>query len=259
MSHPTIYSSSSLPVSGAAHGGELQGDVGGVVQDAVREAVRDAVNDARAAAQGAPAPAAPVVASPQASQAMIDAITAQMTAERVAIDKLTQQLVPGLSDAKENAITEQLQAAQQRLSSLQVQLDMARGGPPATIAGTTAPPPPPDVEVIPREAVAMTAMFFTTVAVVAIGVPLARAFARWLDRRGARPSPAIPADLAQRLDRLEQGVDAIAIEVERVSEGQRFTNKLMSEMRALPAPNAMEQWPQGAQKEAIPVDRRAGG
>lgn len=32
-----------------------------------------------------------------------------------------------------------------------------------------------------------------------------------------------------RLSRLEQAVDAIAVEVERISEGQRFTTKLLSE------------------------------
>ena len=33
----------------------------------------------------------------------------------------------------------------------------------------------------------------------------------------------------ERLARIEQAVDAIAIEVERIAEGQRFTTKLLSE------------------------------
>ncbi|HEX6574248.1 MAG TPA: hypothetical protein VF042_04690, partial [Gemmatimonadaceae bacterium] len=33
----------------------------------------------------------------------------------------------------------------------------------------------------------------------------------------------------QRLERLEQGVDAIAIEIERITEGQRFVTKLLSD------------------------------
>ena len=32
-----------------------------------------------------------------------------------------------------------------------------------------------------------------------------------------------------RLERIEQAIDAIAVEVERISEGQRFTTKLLSE------------------------------
>jgi hypothetical protein len=39
---------------------------------------------------------------------------------------------------------------------------------------------------------------------------------------------SLPADVERRLERIEQAVDAIAIEVERVSEGQRFTTKLLS-------------------------------
>jgi hypothetical protein len=33
----------------------------------------------------------------------------------------------------------------------------------------------------------------------------------------------------QRLERIEQAVEAIAIEMERVSEGQRFTTKLLAD------------------------------
>jgi len=34
-------------------------------------------------------------------------------------------------------------------------------------------------------------------------------------------------DIAQRLGRIEQAVDATAVEVERISEAQRFTTKLL--------------------------------
>ena len=36
-------------------------------------------------------------------------------------------------------------------------------------------------------------------------------------------------DIAQRLARIEQAVDATAVEVERISEAQRFTTKLLVE------------------------------
>jgi hypothetical protein len=42
-------------------------------------------------------------------------------------------------------------------------------------------------------------------------------------------APPIPADLMVRLERMEQGIETIALEVERISEGQRFTTKLLSE------------------------------
>lgn len=60
--------------------------------------------------------------------------------------------------------------------------------------------------------------------------PLAITFARNIWKRGNRPAPAAPSpETNQRLERLEQGVEAIAIEIERVSEGQRFVTKLLSE------------------------------
>jgi hypothetical protein len=39
----------------------------------------------------------------------------------------------------------------------------------------------------------------------------------------------MPSESAQRLERLEQGMESIAIEIERVSEGQRFVTRLLSE------------------------------
>jgi hypothetical protein len=38
-----------------------------------------------------------------------------------------------------------------------------------------------------------------------------------------------PAIDQNRLQHLEQAIDAIAIEIERISENQRFTTKLLSE------------------------------
>jgi hypothetical protein len=69
--------------------------------------------------------------------------------------------------------------------------------------------------------------FFVMVTVTAIGFPLARAFARRMDRPSI--APANTAELAAQMARMEQAIDSIAIEVERISEGQRFTTKLLSE------------------------------
>jgi len=46
-------------------------------------------------------------------------------------------------------------------------------------------------------------------------------------------------EMAQRLGRIEQAVDATAVEVERISEAQRFTTKLLVEKgHQSPAENA---------------------
>ena len=62
--------------------------------------------------------------------------------------------------------------------------------------------------------------------------PIALSISRLVWKRGSRMGSAAPAlntDSTQRLERIEQAMDAIAIEVERVSEGQRFVTRLLSE------------------------------
>jgi hypothetical protein len=70
-------------------------------------------------------------------------------------------------------------------------------------------------------------VLFVMLGVTAIGVPLAKAWARRLER--GPQQPAMSADVTARLERMEQALDSIAIEVERISEGQRFTTKLLAE------------------------------
>jgi hypothetical protein len=71
-----------------------------------------------------------------------------------------------------------------------------------------------------------------------IGWPLARAYARRMELRDARPQ--VPSEVSARLERMEQAIDSIAVEVERISEGQRFTTKLLSERTApLQGPGAI--------------------
>ena len=67
----------------------------------------------------------------------------------------------------------------------------------------------------------------TMIVMLAVGVPFVRALIRRWERQPLRP--AVPAEVTARLERIEQAVDAVAIEVERISEGQRFTTKLLSD------------------------------
>ncbi len=94
---------------------------------------------------------------------------------------------------------------------------------------TTAPAPaynPSDV--IPPQAVDISLAFFLTVAVCVVGFPLARAFGRRIDRKTEFKTVAAP-DLTPQIRQLQDSVDAMAIELERISEGQRFTAKLLAE------------------------------
>lgn len=94
----------------------------------------------------------------------------------------------------------------------------------AALAARQAAEPPIDEDLI--GVLAVMGMFML--------VPFVIAHARRIWKRpiGAR---SLPASAESRLERIEQAVESIAVEVERVSEGQRFVTKLMSEGKA-PAP-----------------------
>ena len=64
------------------------------------------------------------------------------------------------------------------------------------------------------------------VVIMALGVSIVRLMGRRLERRDA--SPATLAGIEQRLARIESAIDTMAVEVERISEGQRFTSKLLA-------------------------------
>jgi hypothetical protein len=68
---------------------------------------------------------------------------------------------------------------------------------------------------------------FLCAIVLAIGVPLARAYSRRMDAESR--NPRLPTEVTDRLERMEHALDSVALEVERISEGQRFTTKLLSE------------------------------
>jgi hypothetical protein len=70
----------------------------------------------------------------------------------------------------------------------------------------------------------MAVIVMTVASFVGIGLG-----ARVLWRRGSRALPAATSQLDERLERIEAAVDVIAVEVERISESQRFTVGLLSD------------------------------
>lgn len=153
-------------------------------------------------------------------------------------------------DAIRNNVQQEINAALSQAAQGRAAAAAAQGAAQAPVIAPTPPTPPgertfqirgPDGtqtitipphafdNTIPQQAVDMTIGFFLTVAVIIIGLPLARAFARRMDRRGG--TPQISNEVSSQLAHLNQAVDAIALEVERISEGQRFTTRLLSEQR----------------------------
>jgi hypothetical protein len=99
-------------------------------------------------------------------------------------------------------------------------------------------------DVVPRGLVQMSWAMAASVIAVFIGWPIARAIARYLDRRGraVRADNALEAQLAQRFEAMERNIDTVAVEMERLSEAQRFTSKLLEQRSA------------AEQRAAVPID-----
>ncbi len=72
-------------------------------------------------------------------------------------------------------------------------------------------------------ALGVVGMIFV-LAPVAIGLTI-----RMLRRTPMAIAPPIPKEVVDRLERMEQGIEAVAVEVERIGEGQRFVTQLMSD------------------------------
>jgi hypothetical protein len=154
------------------------------------------------------------------------------------------------SEAIRNRVQERVNEARiQRAVQKGVSVNVQEGGPvvaptpPAepgsprvfTIKGpdgtqTITIPPRAFDDTIPPQAVDISVAFFLMLAVIIIGTPLARAFARRMDRKSSG-QPQISGEISSQLAHLSQSVDAIALEVERISEGQRFTTRLLTEQK----------------------------
>jgi hypothetical protein len=104
---------------------------------------------------------------------------------------------------------------------------MGTAPPAAMVAGTSQPPNPEQIaaQVIDR--------IVPIVAILSVFVlaPLTIAISRFIWRRGVAPARPVAIDhtTQQRLESLQQSVDTIAIEVERISEGQRFVTRILNE------------------------------
>ena len=77
------------------------------------------------------------------------------------------------------------------------------------------------------EEIVVPIAFFISVIVMSIGIPIVRAMIRRWDRQSLQP-PTL-ADTSARLERIEQAIEGMSIEIERVAEGQRFVTRLMTE------------------------------
>lgn len=112
-----------------------------------------------------------------------------------------------------------------------VENQLAGVGTSTTFTEIGVPPELPGIPFDPNLSSAQEKIFIAVVAaIVCIGMPIAVAMARLIWKRTTtRPASGATTDDAQRLERVEHAVDTIALEMERMSEGQRYVTKLLAE------------------------------
>ena len=143
-----------------------------------------------------------------------------------------------------------------RIVEVEKQIAVAEGRV-AQVAGTPGavqPERPPQRQGPPEEIFIIPVVF-----IMFVLFPLTIAYARRIWRRGAVAVSAIPTELMERMSRLETAVDSVALEVERIGEGQRFVSKLFAEGGARHLNAGMAPAVEVEEREAVPVGGARGG
>ena len=192
------------------------------------------------AQQTAPTPTAPVAATAPAARsapsasAIYEGFRAQRRELSNQLDELEgtrreiisqlEEMPPGAPERK--ALETRMTDIDTRITSVDQMLasnaaDISKS---AAIPGAVVEPPRIINEGPPEEAYVLGGMFMLIVL-----LPISIAFARRIWRRSAAAVTAFPRDIADRLFRMEQAMEATAVEVERIGEGQRFLTRLFTE------------------------------
>jgi hypothetical protein len=116
-------------------------------------------------------------------------------------------------------VDSRISAVDNTLASNAAQIAQAAG-----IPGAVVEPPQIIQRGPPQEAYIVGTIFMLIVL-----LPLSIALARRIWRRSAAVVTSFPREIAERLSRMEQAVEATAVEVERIGEGQRFLTRLFTE------------------------------
>ncbi len=150
--------------------------------------------------------------------------------------------LPGVAGADQAGIEARIRETDARISSVEGQLAQAdlAVAKAAAIPGAVVETSPPSSSYILEPEISIVFTIFVL-------CPLAIAYARRLWRRVPVAPAVMPAEVNERLDRLAEALDAVAIETERIGEGQRFlTSVLAAEGRIGPGIQAPVRAPAAA-------------
>ena len=144
--------------------------------------------------------------------------------------ELSRQLRQGtMSEADRAGIDQRITLTDKQIIEKQIAIAEAdaRVATAAAVPGATVDPTPPRDNGNDAEEMFGFTLFICTV----LAIPIVLAWTRRLWRKGSNTG-ALPGELTDRLGSLERSVDSVAVEVERIGEGQRFVTQLLAERAA---------------------------
>jgi len=148
-----------------------------------------------------------------------------LEAARTTLDGQLQQL--SHNSGARHQLESQIAQLDQRIATLDQIIAGVQGGPPATPESfMLAPPPFVPERALPRDIFVLSGVF-----IVCVLLPFAVAMSLRILKRGAAKVAALPSDMAERLSRMESAIEATAIEVERIGEGQRYLTRVLGDKK----------------------------
>ena len=164
-----------------------------------------------------------------------------LTADRAARPGLEQQL---------EVLNLRVVALEQALAETGLQLGSAEAG----LAQVAPPGLPPLQRLDPDQITGISIVF-----ILLVLFPMAIAATRLMWKRATTPRVKPNSVDSERLERVEQAVETIAIEIERISEGQRFVTKLLAPPHGVPVGGSGQREDESARAARIsPMGSREG-
>lgn len=153
------------------------------------------------------------------------------------------------TSAERTGLEARLKETDARISSLEQQIAQADLGvaKAAAVPGAVVERPPEPRNGPDPDALIAIPIVFT----IFVLTPIAIAYARRIWRRGATVVAPIPREVTERLDAMGQAVESIAVEVERIGEGQRFLTRVMSDQGRQLGQGAAQPIPVGQAAQAV--------
>ena len=201
------------------------------------------------AAQRADAADQPRIGVPR-NQAELEAVSllrSELRSQVEAVTKLRQEMTNQLAQAQAfgdragtNEITSRIRTLETRSATLQQQIlqaddaiatALARGFGSSEGGSFTMVPAPvmPPAMSFPGPGVDERFFMGTVLSMTLVFAFLGVLLYRWGWRRGKKQVASVGSSDPAQIQNLQQAIDVIAVEVERISEGQRFVSKLLNE------------------------------